>query len=114
MEDIIVVIGTEIKLLMTISGLVDVSGLEESLTSCKVSVKAFTNAKNKVDLIAEEIIINADENNCLLLIDTAKLEPGRLSLDITLNIPDEDFDYEGNDSYRKEIYRKQTNIKLIK
>lgn len=112
MEEIIVIQGTELKLILTISGLTDTQGNIEA--NYNLEVKVFTQPKDKTILDENRILdIEGSVNQKLLLIDTSVLTPGILNLEITLDIPDDDF-VDIDDGNRREIYRESTNIKIIK
>lgn len=112
MEDIIVIQGTDLRLKMTIEGLTDLGGAEESLTNTELKVIVYTQAKYKKVLEEDLIQIDKQTNDCYLLVDTSDLSPGTLCIEIELNIPDGNFEPMGG--RRKEKYRYISDIKIIK
>lgn len=115
MDEIITVIkGTELKLRLEVDlgdyVFMDING--------DFKITAYTTGKTKITLTKEGCIPisdssgNIDESACFVPIDTALLDPGVLILDISIDIPDDDYT-DINDGYRTEIYRKKTNIKII-
>lgn len=112
MENITVIRGTELKLILTISGLTDSNGILETNYDLKVSI--FTSLKDKITMTDSTILrVEGREDQRLLIIDTSLLNTGTLNIEIEVDIPDDDFTGIG-DSKRKEIYRKSTNINIIK
>lgn len=112
MEDIIVIQGTDLRLKMTIEGITDLGGAEESLTNVDLKVIVYTQARYKKVLEEDRISIDTETNECFLLVDTSDLLPGTLCVEIELNIPDSNFDPVGG--RRKEKYRYISDIKIIK
>lgn len=110
MDDIITVIkGTELKLRME----VDLGDYVLMDSNGSFKITAYTNGKTKITLTKEQCIpIIGDETACFVPIDTSSLDPGALILDISIDIPDDDYT-DIDDGYRTEIYRKKTNIKII-
>ena len=110
MDEIITVIkGTELKLRLEVDlgdyVFMDING--------DFKITAYTTGKTKITLTKENCIsIVGDESACFVPIDTQSLDPGVLILDISIDIPDDDYT-DINDGYRTEIYRKKTNIKII-
>lgn len=102
-----VIRGTELK--MVLSTLTD-EGLENiNLGDSFVKVEAFTNTKNRVVVTKNECTLSADGNYYYIPIDTSTLEAGNLIIDVYLDITDAVFE----DGRRTEIYRKNTNIKIV-
>lgn len=108
MEDdlIIVIKGTELKLYMQ----VDMGGIQ--LMDCDFTVTAYASSRTKLVLKKEDCIpIQGNGTACFIPIDTKYIDPGVLTLDVSIDIPDDDFTDIG-DGCRTEIYRKKTNIKI--
>ena len=112
MEDIIVIQGTDLRLKMTIEGITDLGGAEESLTNVDLKVIVYTQARYKKELEEKRIQIDNQTNDCYLLVDTSDLSPGTLCIEIELNLPDGNFEPVGG--RRKEKYRYISDIKIIK
>lgn len=133
MEDIIIVIkGTELKLLFTATQGDDADPVDLS----KFTIKYFTEGGTTLTCSSDETIsdlrfkkYNNQTNQLLIRIPTDNLNPGILKCEATIYVADTDFlgDREDStdgledpiadntewDGYRKEIIRESTRIKII-
>lgn len=95
--------GTELKLSLNVS---DIG--KYVLEDLNFHIKAYTNQKKKFD-IKKEDCVHVNDNCYLVLIDTSMYDVGALTLDVFLDVLDDDFE----DGIRTEVYRIKTDIKII-
>lgn len=102
-----VIKGTELKIVIT-AEVKDATGEIIDLSSIFDKVIAFTDGSTKVT-IPSTACTRVNETQYYVPIPTANLAEGLLMLDIYLDVVDDTFE----DSLRTEIYRKNTNIKIV-
>lgn len=97
-------LGTELKLNINIEPIGDIT-----MDDYDFFVDAYCSVK-RIITVKKEDAIRIDENNYVILIDTALTGAGDLKCKITAHIPDEDFD----DGFRTEVVGLTTGITIIK
>jgi hypothetical protein len=97
-------LGSEIKINLHVEPMGNIH-----LRDYDFNVRVYTNAKNGVN-VEKQDMIEVDEDNYIILVDTAKLSRGKVYLTFNADIPDSDFD----DGLRHEVSIVETNIQIVR
>lgn len=97
-------VGTELKINLNMVPMGNVH-----LGDCRFDIYAYATV-GKGYAITKDECIKVDNDNFIVLVDTAKTGAGSVKFKITINLPDADFD----DHYRKEIVMIDTGIVINK
>lgn len=97
------IIGTELKFNLYFE---PIGAIKAS--SYDFSIKVYCNNSANI-VIPKNKCVPVDDDNFLVMVDTTTLGLGRLTVEVTAYIPDEDFD----DGLRTEIARYITDVNVI-
>lgn len=101
--DITTIIGTEEKFNLYIAPLSDLHAADYDF-----SVKAYSNKRARLIIPKSECLL-VDNDNFIVRVDTSAIGLGRITLEVTAYVPDNDFP----DGLRTEIARYVTNTTVI-
>lgn len=97
-------VGTELKINLNMAPMGDIH-----LGDCNFELYAYTYT-SKGYVITKDECIKVDEDNFIVLVDTAKTGAGTVKFKITIELPDADFD----DLHRTEVVMVDTGIVINK
>lgn len=95
--------GTELKINLHMEPMGEIH-----LSGCEFSLQAYATGRGYE--IRKEQCIQVDDDNYIVLVDTAKTGAGAIKLKMTIDLPDADF----NDGKRREVLLITTNISVGK
>lgn len=106
-----VIIGATIKLNVYASFCTN----DISLSECEFYVDVWADDKSKKRKFPKQAMIESDEDNFIIVIDSTLLGTGVVWAEVHADVPDDDcISDEGiGDGIRKEIWRGETSVKII-